>query len=85
MSTETATPDRTAAERPSLPSLLARARATLARGVTALSFWLAVVLPLVYLPLLLAGIETPQRGALVGGLLLANAGTLLLGHTHRRD
>lgn len=88
MSLEPATADRTAdhtVEHPTLPSPLARVRTVLARTVTALSFWLAVVLPLVYLPLLLAGVETPRRGALVCGLLLVNAAALRLGHTHRRD
>lgn len=85
MSTETVDPDRSVTERPESPSPLARARATLARGVAAVSFWLAVTLPAVYLPLLVAGAGASDRAVLLGALLLANAVALLVGHTHRRD
>ncbi len=85
MSTETLGSDRTTTGRSALPSPLAQARAVLARGLVAASFWLAVALPFVYLPLVFAGLETTGDVTLVGGLLLANAVALVAGHTHRRD
>jgi hypothetical protein len=49
--------------------------------VRALAFYAAIVLPLVYLPLLANGI-TPERLTVIVGLLLANAAALVLGHGH---
>ncbi|WP_435195454.1 hypothetical protein [Natronomonas sp. EA1] len=45
-----------------------------------LSFWLAIALPLVYVPLLLLGIP-PELGVTgVGALILLNAVAVLVGH-----
>ncbi|ERG89366.1 MAG: hypothetical protein J07HX5_01524, partial [halophilic archaeon J07HX5] len=45
-------------------------------------FWVAVGLPVVYLPLLATGLKTPADGAVFGALLVANVVGLILGHEH---
>lgn len=47
----------------------------------AASFYAAIVLPLLYLPLLAGGLSASRLTVLVG-LLLANAAALVLGHGH---
>jgi len=49
--------------------------------VRALSFYAAIVLPFVYLPLLANGVTSEELSVFVG-LLLANAAALVLGHGH---
>ena len=58
-------------------------RGTLALGasVRRVSFWAAILLPLVYLPLLSGGLG-PQTGQLVIGLLALNLIALFVGHSH---
>ncbi|MFA1611387.1 hypothetical protein [Halobellus rubicundus] len=53
------------------------------RGVAAVGFWIAVLLPAAYLPLLAGGL-TGSEGALFAGLLAANALALVAGHGHRQ-
>jgi len=53
--------------------------------VQALSFWIAVALPFLYIPLLATGLTSrPLIGAFLA-LLLCNAVALLVGHPHLRD
>ena len=52
-------------------------RATIRR----VSFWTAIVLPLIYLPLLSGGFG-PQTGHIVIGLLAMNLIALFVGHSH---
>lgn len=49
--------------------------------VQAAAFYTAIVLPLVYLPLLAGGIDTARITVLLG-LLMANAAALVLGHNY---
>ncbi|MFC7136641.1 hypothetical protein [Halobaculum litoreum] len=49
--------------------------------IRAAAFYVAIGLPLVYLPLLAGGV-TPDRFAVLLGLLLANAAALVLGHDY---
>jgi len=51
------------------------------RGV---SFWSAILLPLVYLPLLLGGLG-PETGYIVIGLLGLNLLALFVGHNHTQN
>lgn len=53
--------------------------------VRVVSFWIAVALPFLYLPLLVTGLETPTVTAAFLALLAANAVTLFVGHPHRRE
>lgn len=87
MSTEALRPDRSTGERAGLPSVLAQARTTVARALAAVCFWLAVALPLVYVPLLAAGVEPITDPGTLAVLLAANAAALIggHGHAHRRE
>jgi hypothetical protein len=49
--------------------------------VQGVSFWAAILLPLVYLPLLSGGLG-PQTGYIVIGLLALNLIALFVGHSH---
>lgn len=53
--------------------------------VRVLSFWAAVALPFLYLPLLLTGLENSAVTAAFLTLLLTNAVALFVGHPYRRD
>lgn len=53
------------------------------RGMAAVSFWLAIALPIAYPPLLAGGL-TGSDGSLFVVLLAANALALLGGHGHRQ-
>lgn len=49
-------------------------------------FWTAVVLPFLYMPMLLTGIETGSGELLTFfGLLALNLAALMVGHGHKRD
>jgi hypothetical protein len=63
----------------SLPSL--PVREPLVRGFRRLAFWLAIVLPVAYLPLLSAGVDG-RSGLLLAALLAVNLCCLLLGHEY---
>lgn len=54
------------------------------RPIEAVSFWVAITLPVLYLLILtgvLTGVTAPEFAALLG----LNAISLLVGHGHRRD
>lgn len=71
---------------PALPhgDWLTNVQQTLSWLVRATGFWLAVVLPFLYLPLLLRGFG--GRGELLAfaGLVVLNAVALVVGHEYRR-
>ncbi|PSP76299.1 hypothetical protein BRC86_01450 [Halobacteriales archaeon QS_3_64_16] len=70
-------------ERATLP-LYVRCRGPgLWRGLRAACFWTAIVLPFLYVPLLVAGIETRSEGVVLLALLALNAVSLLAGHSYR--
>lgn len=53
-------------------------------SIRATAFWLAIVLPFLYLPLSLGGLDgRPERVAFVG-LLVLNVVALVVGHEYRR-
>lgn len=60
-------------------------RQTVATPIQAVAFWVAVVLPFLYVPLLAAGLDTAGTMNAFFGLLAANAVALLVGHPHLRD
>lgn len=51
-------------------------------SLTAVSFWLGTLLPIVYLPLLLAGVDSGPRFGLLIALLVLNVVALVLGHEY---
>lgn len=46
------------------------------------SFWAAIVIPFLHVPLLLTGIETPSETVAFLALLALNVVALVLGHSH---
>lgn len=54
----------------------------LPRPLSALSFWAAIALPAVYLPLLATGIESARGLALFLGLFGLHVVALVAGHPH---
>lgn len=54
--------------------------------IVAVSFWLAVTLPFMYVPLLfVTGLSTTTEQLAFVALLLANVVTLLVGHSYHRE
>ncbi len=51
-------------------------------SITAVSFWAGALLPFVYLPLLVTGVDSGTRFSLLVGLLGLNAAALVLGHEY---
>ena len=62
-------------------SAAAAFRDVLKKPVRRVAFWVAIALPLTYLPLLVGGIEDSEA-TLFALLLVANAVTLVIGHGH---
>ena len=53
--------------------------------VEMVSFWLAVALPFLYLPLLVTGVTTDGELVSVLVLVVLNAVALVVGHDHRNE
>lgn len=69
----------------SLPTGTGAVPVSLVSSVQAVAFWVAVVLPFLYLPLLVTGLEGGAITTAFVALLLANVVTLLLGHGHLEE
>lgn len=54
------------------------------RTVRAASFWSAVTLPFLYLPLFVVGPESGAEWLVVAGLIALHAVALLVGHAHHQ-
>jgi len=54
------------------------------RHVRTVAFWIAVALPFLHVPLLLAGLGSPPRLQAYLGLLATNVVALGIGHDHGR-
>jgi hypothetical protein len=72
---------RTAAESLPVRTALQRAASVVARPVRFVAFWLATLLPFVYLPLLATGVAATHRLAFAG-LVGLNAVAFVAGHSH---
>ena len=68
---------------PALQPILGTLAALLVVPVQFVSFWVAALLPLTYLPLLATGVVADHPTAFLA-LLGANAVAFVLGHGHRR-
>lgn len=55
----------------------------LSRSVTAAGFWLGTALPVVYLPVIVVGIDSASRLSLFAALLVVHALALVVGHDYR--
>lgn len=53
-------------------------------GVRRLAFWTAVVLPVLYVPPLIAGPDSPGQLAALAALVAVHVVAILVGHDHRR-
>ncbi|WP_339104697.1 hypothetical protein [Haloterrigena salinisoli] len=51
-------------------------------SVTAVGFWIGTLLPVVYLPVFLSGIDSAGSLSLVVGLLATHALALIVGHDY---
>jgi hypothetical protein len=67
-----------------LSDCLARARHPAAWAVRTTGFWIAVLLPVLYVPLLLTGLSTSREAAALVGLIVLHLVALAAGHTHNR-
>ncbi|MCU4924684.1 hypothetical protein OB905_01625 [Halobacteria archaeon AArc-dxtr1] len=89
MSNQSPTKNDSAAEEPS-PSdrtdqrTLERVLPSLAAPIRFASFWLAIFLPFLYIPLLLNGLSTGFEVVSALGLIAANVVVLYVGHAHRQ-
>lgn len=54
----------------------------LGNSVTAVGFWIGTLLPVVYLPVFLSGIDSAESLSLVVGLLAIHALALIVGHDY---
>lgn len=63
---------------------LERLSPTLAKPVRLASFWTAIVLPFLYVPLLATGLSDSTETLTFLGLLGLNLLALYVGHSHRR-
>lgn len=63
---------------------LERRLPAIAKPIRVASFWLAILLPFLYLPLLLNGLTTLAGTLTFFGLLGANVALLYVGHSHRQ-
>ncbi|QCS43653.1 hypothetical protein [Natrinema versiforme] len=54
----------------------------LSSSVTAAGFWLGTLLPIVYLPVIVAGIDSMSRLSLFVALLAVHALALVIGHDY---
>lgn len=54
-------------------------------AVRGIAFWTAIVLPFLYLPLLITGLNSGATRIAFVALVVCNAVTLLIGHAHRGD
>ena len=60
-------------------------RKTVFAPIHAVAFWIAVILPFLYVPLLASGLSSTATMNAFFALLAANAVALLIGHPHLRD
>lgn len=67
--------------RPSAGAVAAVCRTVTLRGVRAVAFWSAIVLPIAILAILSGGVGG-QQASLLGGLLALNVLCLLVGNEH---
>ncbi|WP_338741997.1 hypothetical protein [Haloplanus salilacus] len=72
---------RTAVESPPIRTVLQRIVALAARPVRFVAFWLATLLPFVYLPLLATGVVATHRLGFAG-LVGLNAVAFVVGHSY---
>lgn len=78
------TPDASTTSSESDDGTLERLSPTLAKPVRVASFWTAIVLPFLYVPLLVTGLSDAAETLTFLGLLVLNLLALYVGHSYRR-
>ncbi|WP_049953070.1 hypothetical protein [Halostagnicola larsenii] len=58
---------------------------SIAKPIRVTSFWLAIVLPFFYVPLLVTGLSSGTETGIFLGLLVLNLGALYVGHSYRSE
>lgn len=58
---------------------------SVAKPIRVTSFWLAIVLPFFYVPLLVTGLSSGTETGIFLGLLVLNLGALYVGHSYQRE
>ena len=53
--------------------------------IEAIGFWVAIVMPFVYLPLLASGLDSPSEGIAFAVLVMAHVLALVAGRRHRSE
>ena len=61
---------------------ISRGEVHVPRVVEAVSFWCAIILPFIYLPLLFAGLNSGWTQLLFAALVAMNAVMIILGHQY---
>lgn len=70
---------------PPIISDLQRTERSLPQWIRALSFWGTIVLPFLYIPLFVTGLDTTTRSVVFFGLFLLNIVTLVISHSYRPE
>lgn len=78
-------PDRSRSDLAAPLSRLAQARGPAAAAIETVGFWIAVLLPLAYVPLLLTGLSSPEDATLLAALVVLHLLALSAGHAHNRN
>ncbi|WP_054519804.1 hypothetical protein [Halanaeroarchaeum sulfurireducens] len=68
----------------SLPGTLS-AYETVLRPIEAVAFWMAVIMPFVYVPLLVTGVETSSEQIAVAALVAVHVVALVVGRRYQAD
>lgn len=70
---------------PPIISDLQQREQSLPQWIRALSFWSTIVLPVLYIPLFVTGLDTVTRSVVFFGLFSLNIVTLVISHSYRPE
>ncbi|QFU83917.1 hypothetical protein [Natronorubrum aibiense] len=85
MSNPTSTPDgESATDQDSADGTLEEVVPSLAGPIRTTGFWGAIILPILYFPVLITGLSTSFEVSVFLGLIALNVVALYVGHAHRR-
>lgn len=70
---------------PPIISDLQNGEKSLAQWIRAVSFWSTIILPFLYIPLFMTGLDTVTRTVVFFSLFLLNIVTLVISHSYRPD
>ncbi|ELY42102.1 hypothetical protein [Natronorubrum sulfidifaciens] len=73
-----------AVEQDSVDGTLEKVAPALAGPIRTTGFWGAIILPILYIPVLITGLSTSFEASVFLGLLVLNLAALYVGHAHRQ-